>query len=81
MESSEGVAIALANGVDTIEHGAKANDEILRLFHERKAALVTTLSPALPLRYLIGKFHMPVNSNNTTERLFLKVLSTVPNNV
>ena len=48
VESSEGVAIALANGVDTIEHGAKANDEILRLFHERKAALVTTLSPALP---------------------------------
>ena len=48
VESREGVAVALANGVDTIEHGAEANEEILRLFHERHAALVTTLSPALP---------------------------------
>lgn len=48
VESSEGVEVALANGVDTIEHGAAPNETILRLFHERQAALVTTLSPALP---------------------------------
>lgn len=48
VESPEGVKVALKNGVDTIEHGAKPDEEILRLFKERKAALVTTLSPALP---------------------------------
>ena len=48
VESPEGVRVALENGVDTIEHGAKADDEILSLFQEKHAALVTTLSPALP---------------------------------
>lgn len=58
VESPEGVRIALQNGVDTIEHGAKPDDEILKLFQERGAALVATLSPALPFalfdRALIG---------------------------
>ena len=40
--------MALENGVDSIEHGAKPDDEILRLFHERGAFLCVTLSPALP---------------------------------
>ena len=48
VESSEGVKVALENGVDTIEHGAKPNDEIISLFKEKKAAHVATLSPALP---------------------------------
>ncbi len=48
VESPEGVRVALENGVDTIEHGAKPDEEILRLFKERGAALVATLSPALP---------------------------------
>ena len=48
VESSEGVRIALENGVDSIEHGAKPDDEIIRLFKERKAFVTTTLSPALP---------------------------------
>ena len=48
VESPEGVRVALENGVDTIEHGAKADEEILTLFREKHAALVTTLSPALP---------------------------------
>ena len=39
---------ALENGVDTIEHGARVNDEIIRLFKERNAAVVTTLSPVIP---------------------------------
>ena len=42
------VRAALAAGVDSIEHGAKPNDEILRLFRERGAFLCTTISPALP---------------------------------
>ena len=48
VESPEGVRLALENGVDSIEHGAKPDDEILRLFAEKNAFLCTTLSPALP---------------------------------
>ncbi len=48
VESPEGVRVALENGVDTIEHGAEPDDEIVRLFREKGAKLVTTLSPALP---------------------------------
>ncbi len=48
VESPEGVRVALENGVDTIEHGAAPDDEILRLFKERKASHVATISPALP---------------------------------
>ncbi len=48
VESPEGVRVALENGVDTIEHGAKPDTEILRLFKEKGAALICTVSPALP---------------------------------
>ena len=48
VESPEGVRVALENGVDTIEHGAKADDEIISLFKEKHAALITTISPAIP---------------------------------
>lgn len=48
VESSEGVRIALENGVDSIEHGALPDEEIIRLFKEKNAFLTTTLSPALP---------------------------------
>lgn len=47
-ESPEGVKIALRNGVDTIEHGAMPDQEMIDLFLEHKASLITTLSPALP---------------------------------
>lgn len=48
VESPQGVKIALENGVDTIEHGAMPDEEIIRLFKEREACQVATLSPALP---------------------------------
>ena len=48
VESPEGVRVALENGVDSIEHGAKPDEEIIRLFKEKGAFLCTTLSPALP---------------------------------
>lgn len=48
VESSEGVRAALENGVDTIEHGAKLDEEMIRLFKDRKAADICTLSPAVP---------------------------------
>ena len=48
VESTEGVKAALRNGVDSIEHGAKPDQEMMELFKEKKAFLITTLSPALP---------------------------------
>lgn len=48
VESPAGVKLALENGVDSIEHGAKPDDEILTLFAEKNASLCTTISPALP---------------------------------
>ncbi len=48
VESTEGVRVALANGVDSIEHGAKPDEEIISLFKEKNAFLTTTISPALP---------------------------------
>ena len=48
VESPEGVRVALENGVDTIEHGAMPDAEILELFRKRNAVFVATLSPALP---------------------------------
>ena len=48
VESPEGVKVALENGVDSIEHGAKPDDETLRLFKEKNAFLCTTISPAVP---------------------------------
>ena len=48
VESPEGVRAALENGVDSIEHGAELDDDMIRLFKERGAFLCTTISPALP---------------------------------
>ena len=47
-ESPEGVRVALENGVDSIEHGAKMDDETIRLYREHGAFVCTTISPALP---------------------------------
>ena len=48
VESTQGVKVALENGVDSIEHGAKPTGEIIELFKKRHAFLCTTISPALP---------------------------------
>ena len=48
VEGPEGVRVALENGVDSIEHGAKPDEEIMRLFKERGAFQVSTISPAVP---------------------------------
>ena len=49
VESPEGVFVALKGGVDTIEHGAKPDEEIISLFKERGAADICTISPAIPI--------------------------------
>ena len=48
VESPEGVRVALENGVDSIEHGAMPDADILRLFRERGAFQISTISPAVP---------------------------------
>ncbi len=64
-ESPEGVRVSLENGVDTIEHGAMPDAEILSLFHERNASHVATLSPALPFALFDRKI-----TNFTEEQQF-----------
>ena len=51
VESPEGVRVALENGVDSIEHGAKIDDAMIQLFKERGVFLCTTISPALPYAF------------------------------
>lgn len=48
VESPEGVRVALENGVDSIEHGARMDADMIQLFKEHGAFLCTTISPALP---------------------------------
>lgn len=52
IESSEGVRVGLEAGVDTIEHGAELDDELIALFKKngvgRTSSLTCTVSPALP---------------------------------
>ncbi len=64
VESSEGVKAALKNGVDSIEHGGKPDEEMIRLFQQRKAFLTTTLSPALPY----AMFDRSVSNASETEQ-------------
>lgn len=51
VESPEGVRAALEGGVDSIEHGARPDEDTMALFAERGSFLVTTLSPALPYAF------------------------------
>lgn len=48
VESSEGIRVALENGVDTIEHGAPLSEELIKLFKEKNAAYICTFSPVIP---------------------------------
>lgn len=63
-ESPEGLRVALENGVDTIEHGALPDEELIRLFKQRRAAMVATLSPALPY----AEFDRAVSHASETEQ-------------
>jgi imidazolonepropionase-like amidohydrolase len=47
-ECSDGVRMCLIGGVDTIEHGSFFDDDIVARFKNSKAAIITTISPALP---------------------------------
>ena len=75
VESPEGVRVALENGVDSIEHGAKLTDEMVKLFKERGAFLCTTISPALPYALFDRS---PPKWNNIMEMLSSKESSPAP---
>jgi len=51
VESPEGVKVALEGGVDTIEHGAELDDELVALFKKTGAKIVATISPAVPFAF------------------------------
>ncbi|MDO5331992.1 MAG: amidohydrolase family protein [Bacillota bacterium] len=48
VESTEGMVVALENGVDTIEHGGHSSEKTTALFKEKGAVLISTISPAVP---------------------------------
>lgn len=56
VESTEGMLVALEGGVDTLEHGGKPTDDILRMMKQNRAVLVATLSPAMPFLGLDSRF-------------------------
>ena len=70
VESTEGVKVALENGVDSIEHGAKPTGEIIELFKKRHAFLCTTISPALPY----ALFDMSVSNASDIENYNGKIV-------
>ncbi len=51
-ESTEGVRQALEAGVDSIEHGAPMDEEIMKLYKEKGSFVTCTISPALPIAKL-----------------------------
>ena len=67
VEGQEGLLAALENGVDTIEHGAHTDAEIIRLFKERKAVHVLTLSPFIPYAFFeLSESHcLPIAKKNS----------------
>lgn len=48
VEGIEGMNIAMKNGVDSIEHSASFDENLVDNFKQRKGAIVLTLSPARP---------------------------------
>ena len=49
VQSPEGVRTAVNNGVDSIEHGSTLSEAEIKAFKESGAAMVCTLSPAMPM--------------------------------
>lgn len=77
VESPKGVKVALQNGVDSIEHGAKADEEMIALFKEHNAFLCTTLSPALPYALFDRSITNASEVEQFNGKWYLKVSLTV----
>lgn len=70
VESSEGMVVALENGVDTIEHGGEPTKEVMDLLEKTGKAVVATLSPVMP----ILKVDRSITGYNDTDMLNAKTL-------
>lgn len=70
VESPQGVKVALENGVDSIEHGAKPDDEMIDLFRKKGAFLCATVSPAMPY----ALFDRSISNVSETEQYNGKVV-------
>jgi len=70
VESPQGVKVALENGVDSIEHGAKPDDEMIDLFKKKGAFLCATVSPAMPY----ALFDRSISNVSETEQYNGKVV-------
>lgn len=77
VESPEGVKAALKNGVDSIEHGAKADEEMISLFKEHNAFCVPHCLQHFLMHCLTDSLPMPLKWSSLMAMLYLKVLSTV----
>ena len=71
VETSDGLRVALENGVDIIEHGSFIDDELLTLYTRKGAKLVTTLSCTVPLAHFDATITSASNEiqNNAKEVL------------
>lgn len=78
VESPEGVRVALENGVDSIEHGAKPDADILRLFRERGAFCVPPSPRPCPMRCLTGPSPTLRRWSSTTATWCSRASSTAP---
>lgn len=78
VESPEGVRVALENGVDSIEHGAKPDADILRLFRERGRFCVPPSPRPCPMRCLTGPSPTPRRWSGTTATWCSRASSTAP---
>ncbi|NUU60425.1 metal-dependent hydrolase family protein [Paenibacillus agri] len=68
VESTEGVRIALKGGVDTIEHGAEMDEEIIQLYKNNPKALkgYTAVIPTLQAGYPSAKLDTSLTKLNAT---------------
>ncbi|MEK5377301.1 metal-dependent hydrolase family protein [Paenibacillus sp. FSL P2-0173] len=68
VESTEGVRIALKGGVDTIEHGAEMDEEIISLYKNNPRALkgYTALIPMMQAAYPAAKLDTSLTKVNET---------------
>ncbi|MGP0579472.1 amidohydrolase family protein [Paenibacillus peoriae] len=68
VESTEGVRIALKGGVDTIEHGAEMDEEIISLYKNNPRALkgYTALIPTMQAAYPTAKLDTGLTKVNET---------------
>lgn len=48
VESTEGMEVAIDNGVDTLEHGGKMTEELVEKIKKHDSAVIATMAPVIP---------------------------------